>query len=35
MSNEPKSGDMVLRGVNWVHNDKIGSNGLERSQLGI
>ena len=29
-----KSGHMVLKGVNWVHNDKIGSNGLERSQLG-
>ena len=29
-----KSGDMVLKGVNWVHNDKISSNGLERSQLG-
>ena len=28
-----KSGHMVLKGVNWVHNDKIGSNGLERSQL--
>ena len=25
---------MVLKGVNWLHNDKIGSNGLERSQLG-
>ena len=25
---------MVLKGVNGVHNDKIGSNGLERSQLG-
>ena len=25
---------MVLKGVNWVHNDKIGSNGLESSQLG-
>ena len=25
---------MVLKGVNWVHNDKIRSNGLERSQLG-
>ena len=25
---------MVLKGVNWVHNDKIGSNGLERSQMG-
>ena len=29
-----KGGEMVLKGVNWVHNDKIGSNGLERSQLG-
>ena len=29
-----KSGQMVLKGVNRVHNDKIGSNGLERSQLG-
>ena len=28
-----KSGQMVLKGVNWIHNDKIGSNGLERSQL--
>ena len=27
-----KSHQMVLKGVNWVHNDKIGSNGLERSQ---
>ena len=27
------SGHMVLKGVNWVHNDKISSNGLERSQL--
>ena len=25
-----KSGHMVLKGVNWVHNDKIRSNGLER-----
>ena len=25
---------MVLKGLNWVHNDKIGSNGLKRSQLG-
>ena len=25
---------MVLKGVNWVHNEKIRSNGLERSQLG-
>ena len=24
---------MVLKGVNWVHNDKIKSNCLERSQL--
>ena len=24
---------MVLKGVNWVHNDKIRSNGLERSQF--
>ena len=23
-----------MKGVNWVHNDKIRSNGLERSQLG-
>ena len=26
-----KSGQMVLKGVNWIHNDKIRSNGLERS----
>ena len=25
---------MVLKGVNWVHIDKIRSNSLERSQLG-
>ena len=25
---------MVLKGVNRVHNDKMMSNGLERSQLG-
>ena len=25
---------MVLKGVNWVHNDKNRSNSLERSQLG-
>ena len=30
-----KLGQMVLKGVNWVHNDKIVSNGLEMSQLGI
>ena len=29
-----KLGQMVLKGVNWVHKDKIRSNGLERSQLG-
>ena len=29
-----KSGQMVLKGVNRVDNEKIGSNGLERSQLG-
>ena len=28
-----KSGHMVLKGVNWVHNDKIMSNGLERSHF--
>ena len=28
-----KSGHMVLKGVNWVHNNKIKLNGLERSQL--
>ena len=27
-------GQMVLKGVNWINNDIIGSNGLERSQLG-
>ena len=27
-----KSGEMVLKGVNRVHKDKIRSNGLERSQ---
>ena len=29
-----KLGQMVLKGVNWVHKDKIRSNGLERSHLG-
>ena len=29
-----KLGHMVLKGVNFVHNDKMMSNGLERSQLG-
>ena len=28
-----RSGHMVLKGVNWVHNDKIRSNGLEGSKL--
>ena len=28
-----KSGHMVFKGVNWEQNDKIRSNGLERSQL--
>ena len=27
-----KSGQMVLKGVNRIHNDKMRSNGLERSQ---
>ena len=30
-----KPGHMVLKGVNWVQNDKIRLNGLERSQLGM
>ena len=25
---------MVLKGVNWVHNDKIRSNGLEKESIG-
>ena len=29
-----KSGHMSLKGVNWVHIDKIRPNGLETSQLG-
>ena len=28
-----KLGQMVLKGVSWVHNNKIMSNGLERSHL--
>ena len=28
------SGHMVLKGVNCVYNEKMRSNGLERSQLG-
>ena len=27
-------GQMALKGVNWVHNDKIRSIGLERSSIG-
>ena len=30
-----KSGQIVLKGVNCEQNDKIRSNGLERSHLGI
>ena len=29
-----KSGQMVFTGVNWVHNVKIRSYGLESSHLG-
>ena len=29
-----KLGQMVLKGVNWVHNRKIRLYGLERSHLG-
>ena len=29
-----KLGQMVLKGVNWVHNDEIRSYVLERTQLG-
>ena len=29
-----KLGQMVLKGVSWVHNDKIKSYVLERTQLG-
>ena len=29
-----KLGQMVLKEINWVHNDKIRSNGDERSKLG-
>ena len=28
-----KLGQMVLKGVQWVHNAKIGSYGVERTQL--
>ena len=27
-------GQMILKGVNWVHNVKVRSYGLEMSQLG-
>ena len=33
-SSKIKLGQRVLKGVNWGHNDKFRSNGLERSQLG-
>ena len=29
-----KFGDMVLKGIKWVHNDKIKLYGFERIQLG-
>ena len=29
-----KLGQMVLKEVNWIHNHRIRSNGLGRSQLG-
>ena len=29
-----KLGQMVLKGVNWVHNAKIRSNGLEKESFG-
>ena len=29
-----KLGQMILKGVNRVHSNRIGSNGLERSQFG-
>ena len=29
-----KLSQMVFKEANWVHNDKVRSNGLERSQLG-
>ena len=28
-----KLGDVVLKGVNWVHNDKIRSNALQLVQM--
>ena len=29
-----KLGQMVVKGVNWVHNAKVRSYGVERSHLG-
>ena len=29
-----KLGQMIIKGAYWVHNDKLKSYGLERSQLG-
>ena len=29
-----KSGHIVYKGVNWIHNENIRSNGLEGNQLG-
>ena len=29
-----KLGQIILKGIIWVHNDKIRSYGLEMSQLG-
>ena len=34
MIHNDKLDQMVLKGVNWINNDIIGSNGLEMSQLG-
>ena len=28
-----KLGEMALKGIDWIYNTKIMSNGLERSQL--
>ena len=30
-----KLGQIVLKEVNWAHNEKVRSYGLERSHLGI
>ena len=29
-----RSGQIVLKGINWVHYDKLRSNGVEKSKLG-